>query len=429
MEVFNLKVSKNVLGFIIFVMLVSLSLIVYVCNKSSETGIKPTVSTLNKSKQSHQLTQKEKLADFQYMYNVLKENYPFFEVNKRVNNVDWLSKKSKYIKEIKETDNDNDFYITLKYIVKELNNWHTEMLDGEGYNCFKAMYSQTSPWSNQLNKEKTKKRYNFDENATNSIENTTDVVDDKNLRTELMGNRTAYISISSFGTQHMKQDSEKIRSFLTKVKDYNALIIDIRGNGGGNVRYWLEDVVPLIINNTFSCTQYQVYRGGNFSKQFIKFELGDVYSELEPIKNLNNSKLKNMPKEIYKNFKYFLQVDRSIKPNNPVGFKGKVYMLVDKYVYSAAEEFASFAKNSGFATLIGEKTGGDGITDDPLLCSLPNSGYVLRFSYVMGLTSDGSCNEEVKTEPDIKVDDAERNSDLNNDKAIQAALNLSKNNK
>ena len=45
----------------------------------------------------NQLTQKEKLDDFEYMYTILKENYPFFEVNKRVNGLDWLSNKDEYI--------------------------------------------------------------------------------------------------------------------------------------------------------------------------------------------------------------------------------------------------------------------------------------------------------------------------------------------
>lgn len=31
----------------------------------------------------------EKLDDFEYLYGILEKNYPFFEVNKRLNDVDW----------------------------------------------------------------------------------------------------------------------------------------------------------------------------------------------------------------------------------------------------------------------------------------------------------------------------------------------------
>ncbi len=45
----------------------------------------------------------EKLEDFEYMYTLLEENYPFFEVNKRLHNVDWLKNKKKYENIIKNT--------------------------------------------------------------------------------------------------------------------------------------------------------------------------------------------------------------------------------------------------------------------------------------------------------------------------------------
>lgn len=41
----------------------------------------------------------------------------------------------------------------------------------------------------------------------------------------------------------------------------------------------------------------------------------------------------------------------------------------------------------------------------------------------MGLTSDGACNFEHKTEPDIKVS-AKVNPDFSHDEAIQAVLKL-----
>ena len=62
---------------------------------------------------SKQLTEKEKLDDFEYMYTILKENYPFFEVNKRLNGVDWLAKKDDYISRIKATPNDESLLIVL----------------------------------------------------------------------------------------------------------------------------------------------------------------------------------------------------------------------------------------------------------------------------------------------------------------------------
>ncbi|HCQ90995.1 MAG TPA: peptidase S41, partial [Clostridium sp.] len=57
--------------------------------------------------------------------------------------------------------------------------------------------------------------------------------------------------------------------------------------------------------------------------------------------------------------------------------------------------------------------------------TLPNSGYVFRFTKEMGLTSDGTCNFEHKTVPDIKVS-AKIGVNFNEDEAIQTVLKLLK---
>lgn len=93
-----------------------------------------------------------------------------------------------------------------------------------------------------------------------------------------------------------------------------------------------------------------------------------------------------------------------IDPVYPVGFKGKIYLLVDDYVYSAAEAFAVFAKSTGWATLIGTVTGGDGIGYDSVPVALPNSGLIIRFPMEMGLNPDGSINEETAAMPHIYVE-------------------------
>jgi hypothetical protein len=80
-----------------------------------------------------QLTQKEKLADFEYMYKILKENYPYFDVNKRLNDVDWLANKNDYISKIKAAADDESFFNTMNAILSDLHNGHTCMFDKNIY--------------------------------------------------------------------------------------------------------------------------------------------------------------------------------------------------------------------------------------------------------------------------------------------------------
>ena len=76
---------------------------------------------------------------------------------------------------------------------------------------------------------------------------------------------------------------------------------------------------------------------------------------------------------------------------------------MDDAVYSSAESFAVWANATGLATLVGTRTGGDGIGFDPLVVALPNSGIVVRFPADMGINPDGSVNEESQTVPDVVV--------------------------
>jgi C-terminal processing protease CtpA/Prc len=158
----------------------------------------------------------------------------------------------------------------------------------------------------------------------------------------------------------------------------------------------------------------------------LKCRSGKGYEACKPISNIKSENLKNLPPELKKDFKYYSTGTARVEPKNSIGFNGRIYMLIDDGVFSSSEAFASFAKGTGFATLVGETTGGDGIGSDPAVCVLPNSGYIFRFTKEMGLNPDGSSNFEYKTQPDIKVS-AKKGSDISNDEAIKAVLKLSGN--
>ena len=81
--------------------------------------------------------------------------------------------------------------------------------------------------------------------------------------------------------------------------------------------------------------------------------------------------------------------------------KGKLWMLVDGAVFSSSEYAAMMTKATGFATLVGTATGGDGIGTDPLPVVLPNSKIIVRYSEFYGVTNDGAGSQEFGTEPDI----------------------------
>ena len=60
-----------------------------------------------------------------------------------------------------------------------------------------------------------------------------------------------------------------------------------------------------------------------------------------------------------------------------------------------------FCKNTKFATVVGENTGGDGGGRNVCVVKLPVSGLLLRFRAMHVLNPDGSSNVESGTVPDV----------------------------
>lgn len=82
-------------------------------------------------------------------------------------------------------------------------------------------------------------------------------------------------------------------------------------------------------------------------------------------------------------------------------FKGEIILLIDNFVYSAAEAFTTFCKQTGFATIYGTTNGRDGIMEFPTYYALPNSKLVIYTSSALGLDHTIHANEEVRTQPDF----------------------------
>jgi len=91
--------------------------------------------------------------------------------------------------------------------------------------------------------------------------------------------------------------------------------------------------------------------------------------------------------------------------SNGALFKGKIWLLTSSSVYSAAEGFAVFCKQTGFATLVGQTTEGSN-SGGPILFELPNSHCLIEFDVEYCLNPNGSCSQEIGTTPDIETDDA-----------------------
>ena len=358
---------------------------------------------------------KEKLRDFNDICSIIEAHFPYFEVNKRLHNIDWLSNKSRYKRIIKNTKNDSEFFVAMDNILKELNDDNTFILTGDIYHRYiKHYYPERSKI---LINERSLARYDFNGNLdidpnNNFIFHNGPVLDTKIL----IEDELAYMRVEAMSYYHIEEDYPKIKSFLKDVEDYDKLIIDIRGNKGGFDKYW-ENIVKLLINDTYSAEYY------SFFKQTAKLTT-DYFKvpNIKTIKDLDEKILEQFPEEIKRDFNFYKINRFELIPEEDINFKGKVYLLVDKEVISSAEKFAAFAKDTGFATLIGEKTGGGMTFEEIPMEYMPYGGYIITYSRELVMNSDGTINMEAKTTPNILIDDTTAKEDFNSDKCIQAVI-------
>ena len=254
--------------------------------------------------------------------------------------------------------------------------------------------------------------YQFDGNLEN-----VKLYDEDNLETKvLVKDNIAYMKIKEMvGFERLDKDYNKIKEFLKEVESYDKLIIDIRGSSGDENAYW-ENIVELLTDKSLNKEYYSFFKDGHrFQNDPYKVE------NLTTIKNLDEKTLEKFPKTIKEEFDFYKIYPISINPSDYISFKGKIYLLVDENVFSSAESFASFAKDTDFAVLIGETTGGNKTYEDVPITFLPKSKFAIKYSREMSMNSDGSINMETRTIPHIEVDPTP-NEDFKEDKCIQTVI-------
>jgi C-terminal processing protease CtpA/Prc len=243
----------------------------------------------------------------------------------------------------------------------------------------------------------------FNKQKTNesSIQNecTVPYYDTANVELKIIEKKKiAVLKIKSFEGTYLEKDKLKIASLFDSITEYSNVIIDIQGNGGGSSLYWSNCLIPLMIDKQLDNKVYLAIKNGKLNRSYYK-SIG-----MKPVEKDGIIGLGYVPDEVFvEEFCIFVTEDQIVPMKNKK-CKGKFYLLVNKEVFSASEGMAVFCKTTKCATVVGEKSGGDGIGFDPFLVCLPNSKIVIRYPGDMGLNPDGSSNFEMKTKPDIKID-------------------------
>ncbi|MCL2814850.1 MAG: S41 family peptidase [Oscillospiraceae bacterium] len=223
----------------------------------------------------------------------------------------------------------------------------------------------------------------------------------------------AYIRMRSMNTANYAYDGELIAAFGKTIGGFDHLIIDLRGNQGGSAENFLRHIVAPLIDMPASLFYYVFFKGGDHCLMFDDIYRRDLQWQLDNGLLLHADASRFPAGEIlpylteanaddFASLRYGFKRELTVNPAaNRWDFEGKIWILIDGGAYSAAEISAALAKESGFATLVGQPTFGSFGGYTAAFIGLPNTGVIIRYDYGYVTDLQGRSLEEFGITPHI----------------------------
>lgn len=280
-------------------------------------------------------------ANFEFLWKECDEKYAFFAYK----GIDWDSVYQAYSPRVTDGLSSDSLFRVLWDMLNELRDGHVNLFSPFNVSRFDIRL---------LGPKNIDERVIFEHYLSDRYYTTTPIIHDA-----LAGGRIGYLRIASFGPTVSESD---IQFALSRYRNTEGLIIDIRQNGGGSLGNVFTIMDRLARERTKVYDSY--IKSGPGREDFD----GPQAAFVEP-------------------------------PGEGVTYTKPVMVLIDRGTYSAGSFFALIARELPQITLIGDTTGGGlGIPNGG---QLPN-GWTYRLSISRTITPDGQ-NFEDGVPPDIRV--------------------------
>jgi len=203
-----------------------------------------------------------------------------------------------------------------------------------------------------------------------------------------------YINIPSMNLNDITFYINEIPA-VAKSHTIEKVIVDVRRNRGGSDFVW-NDVLSLITDTTLCRYQKIGINDHPFLQDFFPNPIDSL--PLYYDKNLKkNYRLLSDSKECI-----------NIEPHeNSINYKGKIYVLHDRFSYSAANSLVTFALGNDKVVAVGEPTGfQSGYGFNPFIYTLPYSKLCFTMHSVIHIPPDSDDIEDYlwnKTEIPVKT--------------------------
>lgn len=274
------------------------------------------------------------------LWRIIDEHYCFFDYK----NIDWNKVHQQYVDNIPPHLSEHQLFEYLSNMLAKLKDGHINLITSFDYGRYWKWYENYPINFNNL-LLKTYLGSNYQITA--------------GIRYRIFDDNVGYVYCSSFDGNI---GSGNLDAILYHLAPCNGLIIDIRGNGGGRITS-AEQLASRFTNKKL-LVGYIQHKTGKRHNDF---------SEMRP---------------------------QYLKPSKGIRWQKRVFVLTNREVFSAANEFVKYMKCCQQVTIIGDHTGGG--AGLPFSSELPN-GWTVRFS-ACPIYDANRQSTEFGIDPDVKVD-------------------------
>lgn len=311
--------------------------------------------------------QDTKRGNFESLWKTLDERYCFFDQKKEEFGLDWNEVHSRYSPQINEGISREQLFEVLGAMVKELRDGHVNLYASFDVARYAEWYdAYPMNFSDSLERRYLGTNENFYMAS--------------GLKYRVLDDNVGYVRCPSFDTEF---GDGNLQEMIRKLMVCDALIVDVRSNGGGMLTS-AQKLASLFVNETTV--------GG-----YISHKTGPGHSDF------------STPQPV------------EIKPFGGLRWQKPLFILTNRRTYSAANSFVVYLKGLPGVCVVGDRTGGG--SGMPFSSELPG-GWSLRFS-ASPLYDRDKVSADSGIDPDVKVDISEEDYARSIDTIIETARQLS----
>ncbi len=261
--------------------------------------------------------------NFEALWKIIDEHYCFLDYKQHEYGLDWQQIYNKYRVRVQGQLTDLQLFEVLTQMLGELRDGHVNLSTSYDYGRYWSWFE------------------NYPANVSDTLLRRymgTDYKIASGLRYRILDDNIGYIRYESFSSPIGEGNIDEALMYMMLCQ---GLIIDIRGNGGGDLTY--AELLAARFCKEKTLVGYTQHKTGKGHSDF---------SSLEP---------------------------QYIEPSSNIRWTKPVVVLTNRQVFSAANEFTMYMKAMPMVKVVGDHTGGG--AGMPFSSSLPN-GWVVRFSAI-----------------------------------------------